>query len=123
MIRNKHKAALENESKRKEDEKRKKIEELKRQRDEKIRRRIERQRRKHEKEMEELRQQIKDELISKGEYIDNCTEIYNMNFYGQKEFRGRMIFLSAVSTWISVSFGTMKVMSLSCFLIWDIMIF
>ena len=88
MIRNKHKTALENETKRKEDEKRKKIEELKRQRDEKIKRRIERQRRKHEKEMEELRQQIKDELISKGEYIDNCTEIYNMNFYGQKEYRG-----------------------------------
>ena len=88
MIRNKHKTALENETKRKEDEKRKKIEELKRQRDEKIRRRIERQRRKHEKEMEELRQQIKDELISKGEFIDTCTEIYNMNFYGQKEYRG-----------------------------------
>ena len=88
MIRNKHKTALENETKRKEDEKRKKIEELKRQRDEKIKRRIERQRRKHEKEMEELRQQIKDELITKGEYIDNCTEIYNMNFYGQKEYRG-----------------------------------
>ena len=96
MIRNKHKAALENESKRKEDEKRKKIEELKRQRDEKIRRRIERQRRKHEKEMEELRQQIKDELISKGEYIDNCTEIYNMNFYGQKEFRGAPTILGHV---------------------------
>jgi len=88
MIRNKHKTALEKETKRKEDEKRKKIEELKRQRDEKIKRRIERQRRKHEKEMEELRQQIKDELITKGEYIDNCTEIYNMNFYGQKEYRG-----------------------------------
>ena len=88
MIRNKHKTALENETKRKEDERRKKIEELKRQRDEKIKRRIERQRRKHEKEMEELRQQIKEELISKGEYIDNCTEIYNMNFYGQKEYRG-----------------------------------
>jgi hypothetical protein len=87
-IRNKHKTALENEAKRKEEEKRKKIEELKRQRDEKIKRRIERQRRKHEKEMEELRQQIKDELFSKGEYIDNCTEIYNMNFYGQKEYRG-----------------------------------
>jgi hypothetical protein len=88
MIRNKHKSALENETKRKEEEKRKKIEELKRQRDEKIRRRIERQRRKHEKEMEELRQQIKDELISKGEFIDACSEIYNMNFYGQKEYRG-----------------------------------
>ena len=88
MIRNKHKQALENETKRKADEKRKKIEELKRQRDEKIRRRIERQRRKHEKEMEELRQQIKEELISKGEYIDSCSEIYNMNFYGQKEYRG-----------------------------------
>ena len=88
MIRNKHKTALENETKRKEEEKRKKIEELKRQRDEKIRRRIERQRRKHEKEMEELRQQIKDELISKGEFIDACSEIYNMNFYGQKEYRG-----------------------------------
>ena len=87
-IRNKHKTALENEAKRKEEEKRKKIEELKRQRDEKIKRRIERQRRKHEKEMEELRKQIKDELFSKGEYIDNCTEIYNMNFYGQKEYRG-----------------------------------
>ena len=88
MIRNKHKEALENETKRKAEEKRKKIEELKRQRDEKIRRRIERQRRKHEKEMEELRQQIKEELISKGEYIDSCSEIYNMNFYGQKEYRG-----------------------------------
>jgi len=88
MIRNKHKTALENETKRKEEEKRKKIEELKRQRDEKIRRRIERQRRKHEKEMEELRQQIKEELISKGEFIDACSEIYNMNFYGQKEYRG-----------------------------------
>ena len=88
MIRNKHKTALENETKRKEEEKRKKIEELKRQRDEKIRRRIERQRRKHEKEMEELRQQIKEELISKGEFIDSCSEIYNMNFYGQKEYRG-----------------------------------
>ena len=88
MIRNKHKTALENEKKRKEEEKRKKIEELIRQRDEKIKRRIERQRRKHEKEMEELRQQIKEELISKGEYIDTCSEIYNMNFYGQKEYRG-----------------------------------
>ena len=88
MIRNKHKTALENETKRKEEEKRKKIEELKRQRDEKIRRRIERQRLKHEKEMEELRKQIKEELISKGEFIDSCSEIYNMNFYGQKEFRG-----------------------------------
>ena len=38
--------------------------------------------------MEELRQQIKEELISKGEYIDSCNEIYNMNFYGQKEYRG-----------------------------------
>ena len=38
--------------------------------------------------MEELRQQIKEELISKGEYIDSCSEIYNMNFYGQKEYRG-----------------------------------
>ena len=37
--------------------------------------------------MEELRQQIKEELISKGEYIDICSEIYNMNFYGQKEYR------------------------------------
>ena len=88
MIRNKHKTALENETKRKEEEKRKKIEELKRQRDEKIRRRIERQRRKHEKEMEELRQKIKEELISKGEFIDTCSEIYNMNFYGQKDYRG-----------------------------------
>ena len=88
MIRNKHKNALENETKRKEDEKRKKIEELKRQRDEKIRRRIERQRRKHEKEMEELRQKIKEELITKGEFIDSCSEIYNMNFYGQKDYRG-----------------------------------
>ena len=88
MIRNKHKEALENETKRKAEEKRKKIEELKRQRDEKIRRRIERQRRKHEKEMEELRQQIKEELITKGEFIESCSEIYNMNYYGQKEFRG-----------------------------------
>ena len=87
-IRNKHKSALENEQKRKDEEKQKKIEELKRQRDEKIRRRIERQRRKHEKEMEELKIQIKDELISKGEFIDSCNEIYNMNFYAQKEFRG-----------------------------------
>ena len=87
-IRNKHKTALENEQKRKENEKQKKIEELKRQRDEKIRRRIERQRRKHEKEMEELKVQIKEELISKGEFIDNCNEIYNMNFYSQKELRG-----------------------------------
>ena len=38
--------------------------------------------------MEELRHQIKEELISKGEYIDICSEIYNMNFYGQKEYRG-----------------------------------
>ena len=66
----------------------KKLEELKRQRDEKIRRRIERERRKHEKEMEELRIQIKQELISKGEFIDACNEIYNMNFYNQKELRG-----------------------------------
>ena len=88
MIRNKHKEALENETKRKAEEKRKKIEELIRQRDEKIRRRIERQRRKHEKEMEELRVQIKEELISKGEFIDTCSEIYNMNFYGQKDYRG-----------------------------------
>ena len=87
-IRNKHKNALENEQKRKDEEKQKKIEELKRQRDEKIRRRIERQRRKHEKEMEELKIQIKDELISKGEFIDSCNEIYNMNFYSQKELRG-----------------------------------
>ena len=87
-VRNKHKTALENEQKRKDEEKQKKIEELKRHRDEKIKRRIERQRRKHEKEMEELRLQIKDELISKGEFIDSCNEIYNMNFYGQKEFRG-----------------------------------
>ena len=88
MVRNKHKEALENETKRKAEEKRKKIEELKRQRDEKIRRRIERQRRRHEKEMEELRQQIKEELITKGEFIESCNEIYNMNFYGQKDFRG-----------------------------------
>ena len=87
-IRNKHKNALENEQKRKDEEKQKKIEELKRQRDEKIRRRIERQRRKHEKEMEELKIQIKEELISKGEFIDSCNEIYNMNFYSQKELRG-----------------------------------
>jgi len=87
-IRNKHKSALENEQKRKDEEIQKKREELKRQRDEKIRRRIERQRRKHEKEMEELKIQIKDELISKGEFIDSCNEIYNMNFYAQKELRG-----------------------------------
>ncbi len=86
--RNKHKSALENEKKRKDEEKQKKIEELKRQRDEKIRRRIERERKKHEKEMEELRQQIKDELLSKGEFIDSCNEIYNMNFYSQKELKG-----------------------------------
>ena len=86
--RNKHKTALENEQKRKDEEKQKKIEELKRQRDEKIKRRIERQRRKHEKEMEELRIQIKDELLSKGEFIDTCNEIYNMNFYNQKDLRG-----------------------------------
>ena len=87
-VRNKHKTSLENEKKRKDEEKQKKIEELKRQRDEKIKRRIERQRRKHEKEMEELRIQIKDELISKGEFIDSCNEIYNMNFYNQKDLRG-----------------------------------
>ena len=87
-VRNIHKTSLENEKKRKDEEKQKKIEELIRQRDEKIRRRIERQRRKHEKEMEELKIQIKDELISKGEFIDSCNEIYNMNFYSQKEFRG-----------------------------------
>ena len=87
-IRNQHKAALENEQKRKNEEKQKKIEELKRQRDEKIRRRLERERRKHEKEMEELKIQIKEELISKGEFIDSCNEIYNMNFYSQKEFKG-----------------------------------
>ena len=87
-VRNMHKTALENEQKRKDEEKKKKIEELKRQRDEKIRRRIERERRKHEKEMEELKAQIKEELISKGEFIDSCNEIYNMNFYGQKDLRG-----------------------------------
>ena len=87
-LRNQHKTALENEQKRKDEEKQKKLEELKRQRDEKIRRRIERQRRKHEKEMEELKIQIKEELISKGEYIDSCNEIYNMNFYSQKDFKG-----------------------------------
>ena len=87
-IRDKHKTALENERRRKEEEKQKKIEELKRQRDEKIRRRLERERIKHEKEMEELRQQIKDELLSKGEFVDACNEIYNMNFYGQKELKG-----------------------------------
>ena len=38
--------------------------------------------------MEELRQQIKDELLSKGEFVDACNEIYNMNFYGQKELKG-----------------------------------
>ena len=88
MLRNMHKNALESEQKRKDEEKEKKIEELKRQRDEKIRRRIERQRKKHEKEMEELKVQIRDELISKGEFIDTCNEIYNMNFYSQKELRG-----------------------------------
>ncbi len=87
-IRNMHRTAIENEQKRKDEERHKQIEELKRQRDEKIRRRIERQRRKHEKEMEELRIQIKEELISKGEFIDSCNEIYNMNFYNQKELRG-----------------------------------
>ena len=87
-IRDKHKSALENEKKRKDEEKQKKIEELKRQRDEKIRRRKERERRKHEKEMEELRQQIKEELLSKGEFVDACNEIYNMNFYAQKELKG-----------------------------------
>jgi hypothetical protein len=87
-IRDKHRSALENERRRKEEEKQKKIEELKRQRDEKIRRRLERERIKHEKEMEELRQQIKDELLSKGEFVDTCNEIYNMNFYGQKELKG-----------------------------------
>ena len=87
-IRNMHRTAIENEQKRKDEERQKQIEELKRQRDEKIRRRIERQRRKHEKEMEELRIQIKEELISKGEFIDSCNEIYNMNFYNQKELRG-----------------------------------
>ena len=87
-VRNKHKNALENEQKRKDEEKEKKIEELKRQRDEKIKRRIERQRRKHEKEMEELKTQIKEELLSKGEFIDSCQEIYNMNFYNQKDLRG-----------------------------------
>ena len=87
-IRNKHKSALDNEKRRKEEEKQKKLEELKRQRDEKIRRRKERERIKHEKEMEELRKQIKDELLSKGEFVDACNEIYNMNFYGQKELKG-----------------------------------
>ena len=87
-IRDKHKISLENEKRRKEEEKQKKIEELKRQRDEKIRRRKERERIKHEKEMEELRQQIKDELLSKGEFVDACNEIYNMNFYDQKELKG-----------------------------------
>ena len=38
--------------------------------------------------MEELRQQIKEELITKGEFIESCSKIYNMNYYGQKEFRG-----------------------------------
>ena len=87
-IRNMHRTALENEQKRKDEERQKKLEELKRQRDEKIRRRIERERRKHEKEMEELRIQIKQELISKGEFIDTCNEIYNMNFYTQKDLKG-----------------------------------
>ena len=87
-IRNKHKIALDNEQKRKDEEKQKKIEELKRQRDEKIRRRIVRQRKKHEKEMEELKLQIKEELLSKGEFIDSCNEIYNMNFYSQKDLKG-----------------------------------
>ena len=87
-VRNKHKSSLENEKKRKEEEKQKKLEDLRRQRDEKIKRRLERQRRRHEKEMEELRQQIKDELLSKGEFVDSCNEIYNMNFYAQKELRG-----------------------------------
>ena len=87
-IRNKHKTALENEQHRKDEERRLKIEELKRQRDEKLRRKQERLRRKLEKEMEELKAQIKEELISKGEFVDSCNEIYNMNFYGQKDFRG-----------------------------------
>ena len=87
-VRNQHKTALENEQHRKDEERRLKIEELERQRDEKLRRRQERLRKKHEKEMEELKAQIKDELISKGEFVDLCNEIYNMNFYGQKDFRG-----------------------------------
>ena len=87
-ILNQHKVSLENEKKRKDEEKRKKIEELRKQKEEKIRRRLERQRKKHEKEMEQLKTQIKEDLISKGEYVDSCSDIYNMNYYGQKEFKG-----------------------------------
>ena len=74
----KHKNAIFNENRRKDLERDKKINELIRKRDEKKRRRAERKRLQHLKEMEEIKDLIKEDLISKGEYVDDKNEIYNI---------------------------------------------
>ena len=81
----KHKNAIFNENRRKDLERDKKINELIRKRDEKKRRRAERKRLQHLKEMEEIKDLIKDELISKGEYVDDTNEIYNIVGYNIKD--------------------------------------
>ena len=81
----KHKNAIFNENRRKDLERDKKINELIRKRDEKKRRRAERKRLQHLKEMEEIKDLIKDDLISKGEYVDDTNEIYNIVGYNLKD--------------------------------------
>ena len=81
----KHKNAIFNENRRKDLERDKKINELIRKRDEKKRRRAERKRLQHLKEMEEIKDLIKDDLISKGEYVDDTNDIYNIVGYNLKD--------------------------------------
>lgn len=83
----KHIQSIENERIRKEEEDKRRQEELKRLEEEKIRRREERRRLRHEKELEELKNQIRNELLVNGQFVDDCNEIYNITGYHQKNVK------------------------------------
>lgn len=83
----KHLQSIENERIRKEEEEKRRQEELKRLEEEKLRRREERRRLRHEKELEELKTQIRNELLVNGQFVDDCNEIYNITGYHQKNIK------------------------------------
>lgn len=74
-----HKEFVEKERIRKEEEEKRRQEELKRKEEERIRRREERLRRKHEKELEALKDQIKKQLFTTAEFVDDWGDISNIN--------------------------------------------
>jgi hypothetical protein len=86
--RNNHKKSVENEYKRKAEIRQQKINVLLEEREAKKKRRAERARKRHERDIKLLIKQIQDELLVKGEYVDEPNEIYNINSYNFKDTKG-----------------------------------